>query len=413
MRVAVVEPEARGGLIQYAYQLARGMASDGARVTLVTGRGPEIRDPDPSVRLVPLLELWDPKPGTEEGGTGGSALPRRLARGARYVREWVRLVRWLETQRFDVIQLGDLRFGIELPFLIRLRRSRALLSDICHNVIPFSVREGSFRSRPLIRLLYRWIYRLFDTVFVHFESNRERFLATYGLPEDRVRAIPMGEGSLFRELRDPELEASSLRESHDLPGSGPVILLFGTLSPYKGVDLLLEAFARISDRHPEARLVVAGYPLPGFDISEMRRRTEELGLSGRVRFLPRYLPAPEVGPWMEMVSVAVFPYRESFQSAAVQVPLAFEVPVVATDVGAMEEALAHGEAGVLVPSDDAEALAEALGNLLSRPEVAAELGRRGRRIAEERFSWERIGAMVCRRYRELLISGSRRKGGAA
>lgn len=411
MRIAVVEPVARGGLIQYAHQLSRGMGAAGAEVTLVTGRRCEIVDPHPSVRLVPLLNLWDSKP--EEPESGGLAPLRRLVRGGRYLREWIRLVRWLERRRFDVVQLGDIRFGLEIPFLARLRRSGALLADVCHNPSPFALRRGSFRPRPFTRFLYRRIYRLFDTVFVHFEANRARFLAVYGLPEDRVQAIPMGDGSFFREVRDPELGPGALREALELPDSAPVILLFGTLSPYKGVDLLLEAFARIRGRCPDARLVVAGYPLPGFDLREVRARAAGLGLSERVRFVPRYLPAPEVGAWMELATVAVFPYRELFQSAAVQVPLAFGVPVVATDVGAMREALADGEAGTLVPPDDREALAESLSGALSDPRAARERGRRGREIARDRFSWERIGATVCERYRELL--GVRRlpRGGAA
>ncbi len=164
-----------------------------------------------------------------------------------------------------------------------------------------------------------------------------------------------------------------------------VILLFGTLAPYKGVDLLIDAFARLGPRHARAQLVVAGFPLPGFDLPRERRRAIELGVGDRVHFVPEYLPSPEVAAWMELAAVAAFPYRSGSQSAAIRTALTFGVPVVATTVGATPEML-KGEPARLVPPENPRALALVLGDLLET-EVDPEERSRRAEASRRRSSW--------------------------
>ena len=192
-----------------------------------------------------------------------------------------------------------------------------------------------------------------------------------------------------------------------LPGEAQVVLLFGTLSPYKGVDLLVDAFARLAGRRPRARLVVAGFPLAGFDLGRERRRAAELGVAERVTFVPEYLPSSEVAAWMELATVAAFPYRSGSQSAAVQTALTFGVPVVAAAVGAMPELLAGvGDAGRAwrVPPEDPEALAAALEELLAGPAGRETLEERRQRAAEirRRTSWRHAASILLDTYAEAL-----------
>ena len=410
MRIGVVEPVGRGGLAHYACQLARALARQGADVALVTDRSFELDRVAAPATVARPLRLWDAKP-------AASAVPRRhrlrrLSRGARWFWEWGRLVRWLGERRFDVVQLGDVRFAAELPFVRALRRRVPLLADVCHNVHPLAhggAGAGTFRLPARARAAYRRVYASFDRVFVHFASNRDAFLAAWSLPAERLTAIPHGPEELFAELRDPAVGADTLRERHELPREAPVALLFGGLSPYKGVDLLLAAFARVAPLRPEARLVIAGYPLPGFDLERERRRAAELGLADRTRWVPAYIPEGEVAAWMELADVAVFPYRGGWQSGALHTALTFGVPVVATDVGATAEVLARG-GGRLVPPGDAPALADALDGFLADPPAARAVGAEGRRALLAGASWERIAATMLATYEGDLASARARGG---
>ena len=400
LRIAVVEPAARGGLVHYAHQLCAALAEAGAAPTLVTARGSDElaalpTRPGAAYRRLELLRLWDPKPAA---GTA-SRLPRpvrRAARSAAWYREWLRLLLWVARERPDVVQLGDVRFaGDLLPILVLSKLGPALV-DVCHNVRPFALggrRAGWFAAGRATRWLYRRIYRRFDRVVVHFAANRDAFLADTGLPPERVATTVLGNQEIFAELADPAVTPAVLRQRLGLPAEAPVVLLFGTMAPYKGIDLAIEAMARLRESRagrPPAHLVVAGFPLPGFDLAAHRRRAEELGVAERVRFVPEYVPSGEVAAWMELAAVVVLPYRQIFQSGVLPAAQTFGRPVIVAAVGALPEAVEDGRTGLVVPPGDAGALAAALDRLLGDPELAARLGRAAAEAARERFAWRRV-----------------------
>lgn len=384
VRVSVAEFAGRGGMIHYAWQLCRALSATGVDVTLVTSQHYELDALPHPFRLRKVLRLWDPKPA---GESPGRRRLRRIGRAFLHYREWLRLALHLRRERPDLVLLGDIRFPGDLAPILLLRLLGLRLADVCHNVAPYAA--GGFRRSALDRFLYRRIYRCFDRVFVHFEDNRRAFLADYGLPPGRVVSIPHGNEAIFEELRDPAVDEAGLRRELGLAPDEPVLLLLGTLSRYKGIDLLLKAFARLA---PRARLVLAGFPAADFDLAAHQALARELGIEDRVVWVPRYVESEEVAAWMELASVAVFPYREVFQSGALALAQTFGVPVVASAVGAMREAV--GGSGLLVPPGDPDALASALLSILEDPDLARRLGEHARQEARERLSWERIGLAI-------------------
>lgn len=410
MRVAVVEFTGRSGMIHYAFQLCRGLSEAGANVTLVTDRRYELARVDAPFEVERLFDLWDPKPrqpGRRDATRSSRALQlaRRAWRGCVYYRQWARLRAYLDRTQPHLVQFGDIRFPGDLLPLAAIRRAGHRMVDVCHNVHPYAAEgrdAGSFHSGPAHRFVYRQVYRQFDHVAVHHEVNRLEFLATYGLDPRHVSSIPHGNELLFGEMWDPRKDERMLRERLELEPGSPVVLLFGTLSRYKGADLLLRAFARLHGRMPAARLVIAGYPMGDFDLDEHRRLARRMGVAGAVRFHPAYVPSDEVVGWMRLATVAAYPYRTLYQSGAVQVALAAGVPVVASRVGAMGEVIRPGIEGLLVPPGDVDALAQALERVLTDTAAATAMGRAGRESARVRFGWKGIGEKLLATYEAVL-----------
>ncbi len=390
MKITVVEPAARGGLIHYAFQLCRAMQNAGADVTLVTARDYELEGIAHPFKLERRLRLWDPKPSRD-------SLPRvfrpvrRATRAAIYYREWLRLGAFLRRTKPDVVQFGDIRFATDYAPLAMARRTTRIMADICHNVRPLSGSEGAFRERSL----FKRIYGLFDTIFVHYDVNAREFARSF--PESALKVVPIVHGNeeIFRELASP-LPAAR--------GEGSIVLFFGTLSRYKGLDLLLEAFVNV----PDATLVVAGFPAPDFDVDAFRRDAERLGIADRLRLVARYIESSEVASWMELADVIVFPYREIFQSGALHVAQTFGVPIVATRVGAMAEVIRDRETGLVVEPDDVPALSAAIRELLSDRVLARRLGDAAARDAATKYSWRSVAETILTRYEHCLVKGGRR-----
>ncbi len=404
LRVAVVEPVGRGGLIQYAFQLCRALAEQRLQVELITCRDWELANVPRTFEATTLFGESDVK--RRPGQTGVRVRPfLRLRRAFSHYGRWLRLLGYVGLRRrYDVVQLGDIRFPFDVVPIVCLRLLGVRLTDICHNVEPFAVggpRGGSFGfgswSQPLLRLAYRQ----FSTVFVHYAVNRDRFLARYEVDRDRVVEIPHGNEAILEEVASGE-GAGALRADLGIGVGDPVVLLPGTLSRYKGVDTLIEALPSLLDRFPDARVVIAGHPLPDFDLARHKSLAAALGVHDSVSWNTRYLEAQEIASWLQMAQLVALPYRQAYQSGVAHLAQTFGVPVVATRTGAFAQILEDTGSGLLVPPDDPPALAKALSGLLADDQLRREKARNATRAAHGPFAWSEVAGIVRRRYEELL-----------
>ena len=166
-------------------------------------------------------------------------------------------------------------------------------------------------------------------------------------------------------------------------GEGPVLLFFGFVRKYKGLDLLLEAMPAILGRVPEVRLLVVGEYFD--DQSEYSRIIDRLGIATHVDVVDRYIPNEEVPVWFSAADLLVLPYRSATNSGIVQIGYNFSLPSIVTDVGSLSEVVVDGHSGIVVPDASPDTLADAVARGLQ--EGMPERLREG--IAEERkkYTW--------------------------
>ena len=231
----------------------------------------------------------------------------------------------------------------------------------------------------------------FDAVIAHTEGGAERLRTDVGLDPAAVRVIPHGPFDYLTDLPEetplpPELAAVE----------GPVILFFGLLREYKGIDVLLEAFAALGET--DAELWIAGMPrMPMEPLEELAARAP-----GRVRFIPRFISDPEIPALVRRADVLTLPYREIEQSGVLFTGLAFRKPMVLSDVGGFSEV---GEAARLVPPGDADALAGALRELIADPAARERLSAAADASVQGDLGWNAIAARTLELYAELRARG--------
>jgi len=158
------------------------------------------------------------------------------------------------------------------------------------------------------------------------------------------------------------------------------LLFFGIVRPYKGLDVLLRALARTP---AHVTLTVAGEFWGG--TADTEQLITDLGLAGRVRLWPEYVPAREIPALFAAADALVLPYREATASQNVLLAFAFGVPVVTTTAGALAEAVHDGVDGLTCAPGDVEDLARALTEI-SAPETARRL-RSGVRAVDPEPYW--------------------------
>jgi glycosyltransferase involved in cell wall biosynthesis len=393
MRVFVVEGSGKGGMIQYDYHLCRALQRTRVDTTLVTSTVYELDNLAHNFRVVKLLRLWDPRGSKTRNPIVRKA--RRAIRGIQYTLQWLRLMRFLRRERPDVVLFGKIHFPYEYYFLRMLRASGLKLADIVHDVRNYDTRPGSTAVvQDLDRQVaqYNRIYRLFDALFVHDRTNYDLFLNTYDVPAERLHVIPMATNELVLEVK-PDRTCEDLQRAFNVKPDQPVVLFFGTVSRYKGVETLIEAFPAVQ-RATGARLVIAGFPAKEVDPDALKARAAELGVGDQVSWFLDYVPNERVVPLMELGSVAVFPYHAVSQSAAIQVAYACGKPVVATRVGGLGDIVDDGRSGLLVPPEDPAALGEAIVKILKDPVTAASMGQHAKMLAESKYAWRVVAEQM-------------------
>jgi glycosyltransferase involved in cell wall biosynthesis len=238
----------------------------------------------------------------------------------------------------------------------------------------------------------RRILERFDAVVVHTEQGAERLRAEVGLEADRVHVIPHGPFDYLTRLPDEQPLVAELAAVE-----GPVILFFGLLRPYKGIDTLIDAFARLGEG--SAELWIAGRPT-GMDIGPLREAAARA--PGTVRFLDRFIPDTEIPALMRRADVLALPYREIEQSGVLHTGLAFGKSMVLGDVGGFGEFARRHDAARLVPPGDPAALAAVLAELLADPDERRRLSEATQRASGGPHSWDAIAARTRELYESLL-----------
>jgi D-inositol-3-phosphate glycosyltransferase len=154
-------------------------------------------------------------------------------------------------------------------------------------------------------------------------------------------------------------------------------------------------------QHSRAKLLVAGFPTKHINMNDLLGLAAMLGISDAVIFDTRYIPFEEVGSLMRLATVAVYPYRNGTQSAALQVAYTFGRPVIATDVGGLSDEVEVGRSGLLVSPESPEELAMAILKIVNDPQLAAQMGAYARCLSETRYAWMAIAGQILEVYHSL------------
>ncbi len=276
--------------------------------------------------------------------------------------------------------------------LAALRRFPVIVT--AHNILPHDEPE---QRALFMKTAFRVIYRSASGIIVHSEYAKERLKEFAGASGMRIAVIPHGNYLFFKTRPIPQAQA---RQRLGIAARAPVLLYFGALRHYKGIEDVLDIFSSVLPRHPDAVLLLAGksmYGAPGY----FKACIEERGLAGRVVFHDNYIKFDEIQNYYYACDAVVLPYRHIDTSGAIQLAYAFGKPVVVSRTGSMPETVEDGVNGMLVAPGDIHGFSGAISAIFSDKGLAERMGQASLKLAQDRFSWERIAELTCSLYREV------------
>jgi glycosyltransferase involved in cell wall biosynthesis len=293
---------------------------------------------------------------------------------------------------FELIHINKTHPRNSLPAVVAARMSGAPVV-IATEHLALKTESHFPMGRQLITALVRWTNKMLDLTIAVSELSRGMLIKNYGVPPDRIIAIRNGiDVSRF----DTKVDTDSVRAELGLSPDDRVAILIGRFAARKGHDVALRAVGPASERVPGLRMVFAG---DGELEGELRNQAAAMGLGDRVVFagfrrdVPRLLAASDL---------LLLPSEDECLPMVILEAMSARLPVIATDVGGISEAVDDGRTGILVRPRDPSGLANALVDVLSDPERAGSMGHEGRRKVEADFSLEACAAAVFKAYEELL-----------
>ena len=275
-----------------------------------------------------------------------------------------------------------------LPTLISMillaKRKKIPVIVTVHNVMPH---EGSILFERASRL----IFQLTDHLIVHTKHNKKTLICRYQIHSNRISVIPHGPLTVFK------TGTRNFRQHRQISEKEKIVLFFGTIRGYKGLDILIHALSKVKKTLP-ARLVIAGSLWEPWDRYEDLIR--QLGLTDDIIKLIGYVPSDQVGSLFCAADLVVLPYTHfDSQSGVGAAAIAFHVPMIVTDTGGLTDLVSDSEC--VVPCSDSNLLAEKIVNILSNEALQKKLKNDARKI-EKQMSWERIADQTLSLYHQVL-----------
>jgi glycosyltransferase involved in cell wall biosynthesis len=303
----------------------------------------------------------------------------------------------MRRERFDLVHLHLSLAGLAGRIAARAANARCVLY-MFHTVTAHEYARPA--TRTLLAAVERGLGRWTDHFIAGSHATRQKVIAKKLASADRITTIHYGvELSRFDRLPERALTRREL----GLPADAPVVATICRLEKQKGLGYLQEAFRRLHEQHPEAILLVVGKgPLE----ASMRAFAAEHGLEGSIRFLGWRSDIPGLLRAVDVLALASL--WEAFGLVFAEAGLA-RVPVAATRVEGIPEVVRDGESGILVPPEDAGALAQAMLTLLRDPDRAARMGAAGEAYVRANFSTERMVLRHVELYQQLLATSVARQ----
>jgi len=288
--------------------------------------------------------------------------------------------------------LALLDYGIPVEYWF-LRFAKLLgirIVHTVHNVLPPD--NGEPRRRG-----YGKVYKLADLLICHGEEARTRLIKEFSVAAEKIVIVP--HGPMFENARVSQQEA---RAALGFSPEEVIILSFGVISPYKGVDWLLDAWHKIRGLK-NARLVIAGTGDPAL-LASIEQQVHALGVQDSVHLHLKFVPVEMLPSFYQSSDVIVYPYREITTSGAITTGIGYGKAIVATRVPAFRELLREGETALFVDYGDVDSLGDAISKLVRDPKLRARLAENVAALGRRCSSWEAIAERTRQCYEAVLRS---------
>lgn len=362
----------------YSLCLCQGLHDSGVDVIFVTTEDREVGE----TYTFPVRFMAPSK----DGGKN------KVVKLLKYLRYLVSLSRLPRREGADVLHFQFFRRDkLESLMFPLLRLLGVKVVHTAHNVLPHE-------SGRIDYLLKRLVYRASHQIIVHSQYIKDKLLRTFpDIDRNKVAIVPHGNFDIY--LPPERFTKAVARQKLGLPADNAVLLFFGYIRAYKGVDLLLQAFDEAAAVLPDLTLVVAGKPHSKELGTQFANQIEQMVAKNRVKYVPAFIPNEEVSLYFDAADAIALPYKHIDHSGIVHLAYSFGKPIIATEVGDFKETIEEDRSGYVAPPNDVAGLAKSLKDAFCDPVRLQQLGQHIEELNRTKYAWEEISRKTSNVYR--------------
>ncbi len=312
-----------------------------------------------------------------------------LSKINRMVSYYLSLTGYLFKTNAGIVHTQWLRFnfleGILFTLIIKMLGKKAVYT--AHDVLPHS------KNNIYNRLLFKIIYKLQDSIIVHSDFIKNRIIDEFNIQAQKVFLVRHG---LYKIADSPAISGDNARKKLGYDQHQCIVLFFGIITKYKGLDLLLDAFSRLENDLPQIHLLIAGRVSQEY--REEFKNLMNIHTSKRINIIARHILEEEIELIFKAADLVVLPYTEASQSGVLFMAYAYGKPVIAPSLGGFPDDIEIGKTGLLFEPFNAVSLAAAIRNYVDQWNSDSNYIRE---FAQKNYSWDTSGECLVNIYKQV------------
>lgn len=323
----------------------------------------------------------------------------KVLRVLKYYGNLVKYAKRSDSDLFHILWLDKFKYVDRMLLCSYYRFLGKKLVYTAHNI---NAQQRDGVNSFLNELSLRFLYRSLDHIFVHTVKMKNQLIDDYACDPGKITVIPLGINNVIPRSR---LSRLSARRRMGFSEKDKIVLFFGNIAPYKGVEHLIEAFEEVRRDFDDMKLIIAGQIKNCKEYwNNIEKAIRDLGLDRFIFKRIEYIPDEQVEVLFKAADVSILPYVRIFQSGVLGLSYNFGLPVIASDVGSLNEEVIEGKTGLMcTPGDPADLARQIKTYFQSDLFSNLESKRAGiRRYAQGKYSWDGIGDETYAVYERLV-----------
>jgi glycosyltransferase involved in cell wall biosynthesis len=286
---------------------------------------------------------------------------------------------WPVSIKFDSFFIKFLKFFYKKPVVFTV-----------HDLVPLEYDLKTFSENPLFPK-YKKFYDSFDKIIVHLDYIKSDVINIFGIKDGNVFVTPHGNYLDFLDFNEVYTKKEA-RELLKIPEDKFYILFFGYIRDYKGLDILIKALAQL----PENICIIIAGKLVDKNILDLLNKN----LKNRFSLFLKYISPDEISKFFNASDLACYPYRNIYQSGALQNAFAFKTPVITSSLDSFKLIVKDSYNGYLFETENYQDLADKILKIYNNSSKLAEISQNAYNFAEKELSWDKIANKTIEIYKK-------------